>query len=40
MSSQSVEDYLEAIYRIIEQKGYARTTDLAILASTAVPVLP
>ena len=29
MSSQSVEDYLEAIYRIIEKKGYARTTDLA-----------
>jgi len=29
MSSQSVEDYLESIYRIIEKKGYARTTDLA-----------
>ncbi len=29
MLSQSVEDYLEAIYRVIEKKGYARTSDLA-----------
>lgn len=29
MSSQSEEDYLEAIYRVIEKKGFARTSDLA-----------
>jgi len=29
MYSQSVEDYLEAIYNIIAEKGYVRTKDIA-----------
>ncbi len=29
MYSQSVEDYLEAIYNIITNKGYTRTKDIA-----------
>ncbi|MHC1587573.1 MAG: transcriptional regulator MntR [Candidatus Syntropharchaeia archaeon] len=29
MITKSVEDYLEAIYNLIEKKGYARTIDIA-----------
>ena len=29
MTSQSVEDYLEKIYELIEKKGYARTNDIS-----------
>jgi len=28
-TSESVEDYLERIYELIEDKGYARTVDIA-----------
>lgn len=39
MPSESVEDYLEAIYWVVKKKGYARTTDIKnILGHTAASV--
>ncbi len=39
MPSESVEDYLEAIYTMVKKKGYARTTDIKnILSHSAASV--
>ena len=39
MPSQTVEDYLERIYELIEQKGYARVADIAQSLGIAQPTV-
>jgi DtxR family Mn-dependent transcriptional regulator len=37
MLSRKTEDYLEAIYNIIEKKGYARVKDIALELKVSSP---